>query len=128
MDAVFLEMLVTVPVSPILLSVPFVLRMTLSPTELLDVLMLGALALLTLFSDSLPMSSPSRSASRCFISQSWFRRSRSVSDILGMYDFNLKRNNIRKHFELVSVPVVIKTMVSVRHGLRRCFGLHLDLN
>ena len=33
MDAVFLEMLVTVPVSPVLLSVPFVLRTTLSPTE-----------------------------------------------------------------------------------------------
>ena len=33
MDAVFLEMLVTVPVSPVLLSVPFVLRTTLSPME-----------------------------------------------------------------------------------------------
>jgi len=33
MDAVFFEMLVTVPVSPALLSAPFVLRTTLSPTE-----------------------------------------------------------------------------------------------
>ena len=48
--------------------------------------------------------------------------------LLSIMSWATEDADVRKHFELVSVPVVVKTMVSVRRGLWRCFGLHLDLN
>jgi len=68
-------------------------------------------------SDSLPMSSVSSSASRCFVSWSWFRSLEGLGQFRIFWacvNFLVKRNNVRDHSNNKKMIVHLKKTLKIK--------------